>query len=96
MLKVKPENYVVPTQYPTQQLKKELSVNVEAKEVWFNKLPVYSLIRRILCWLILCREKFVFKNILNEKESSVPVSFSCLLLQLLCRHLHKLLDNGVE
>lgn len=24
------------------------------------------------------------------------VSFSCLLLQLLRRHLHKLLDNGVE
>jgi len=24
------------------------------------------------------------------------VSFSCLLLQLLCRHLHKLLDDGVE
>lgn len=46
----------------------------------------------------LCRKETFFFNFFNTKKRRimVPVSFSCLLLQLLRCHLHKLLDDGVE
>lgn len=42
-----------------------------------------------------CRSSLV-QEVRSTRHRSVPVSLSGLLLQLLRRHLHKLLDDGVE